>query len=195
MPWGNANSSASGVAMPGTPPIMEPLALSDVAPDTQRDEQLAVRAERRRLGTVAAICAVIGVVAVAGYFAGRRTNEQNPTTATPSAPVSVMATPPSATVTPPASAAPLPTPPATTPSGAGLSPNAVPVGSATPSASASASTPGLRPQFRRPRTRPATTAPEGEPKPDDSKSTVAVPDNPFEPAPAPAPVAPAPPEL
>ena len=53
MPWlSGASSSASGVAMPGTPPIIDPLPMSEIAPDTQRDEQLAVRAERRRWVTL-----------------------------------------------------------------------------------------------------------------------------------------------
>ena len=86
MPWlGGASSSASGVAMPGTPPVIDPLPASDVAPDTQRDEQLAVRAERRRWVMLAVGAAVIAAVAIGGYVAGRRERPAPPVVAAPTA--------------------------------------------------------------------------------------------------------------
>lgn len=104
--WGAASSSAGGVSMPETPPLMEPLPMS-VVPDTMRDDRLAVRAERRRTLTFAVIGAAIIAVAVLGFLVGRRAN-----TVTPPPPVS--ATPSAPTVTP--SAAPT-TAPSTSPQG------------------------------------------------------------------------------
>ncbi|MDB4940511.1 MAG: hypothetical protein JWP97_45 [Labilithrix sp.] len=74
LPWPHgASSSASGVAMPGTPPVMDPLlGRHDVAPDTMRDARLAVRAERRRWGTLVAIFGIIGACAVGGFVLGKR---------------------------------------------------------------------------------------------------------------------------
>ena len=93
LPWqSSASSSASGVAMPGTPPIIEPLALGDRVPDTQRDTQLAVRAERRRWLTVGMVFAAVAAVALGGYFAGKRERSTPPEAAVPTAKVTATAT-------------------------------------------------------------------------------------------------------
>ena len=169
----SASSSASGVAMPGTPPVIEPLPHSEIAPDTQRDAQLAVRAERRRWATFAVIAAVIGTFALGGFFVGRRENRG---TAEPGGPAAPTLT-----------AAPTMTPTAPTPASAALAPRAP---TAPTTASASETTPALSasaaaaaPKHRRnnaTRPRPSATT-DGDPKPED----LALPSNPFvEPAPA-----------
>ena len=177
MPWlGGASSSASGVAMPGTPPVIDPLPVSDVAPDTQRDELLAVRAERRRWLTLVVIAAVIGTFAIGGFLVGKRENKSEGT-----APTAAPSTPPT---TPTTSAAPVPAPPSA--SALSASPASLaPVASDVPATSASA---GPRPPRQRPRngaTHPkASATPEGEPKAEDP----VLPGNPFMPdPPAPAP--------
>jgi len=182
MPWlRGASSSASGVAMPGTPPVIEPLAAHDVAPDTQRDEVLAMRAERRRWVTLLIIAAVVGSFAVGGFLVGRHENRIAPDAAGPSAPA------PSATQAPilprtPVSAAPssAPAPSAGTTT---TTPSALPsAGEAAPAMSASAA-PVPRPRYRKLATKPPV---DGEPRPEEPS----VPSNPFgEPAP-PAPPAP-----
>ena len=99
-PPASPSSSSRGVAMPGTPPNMEPLPMSAV-PDTTRDEELAIRADRRRWLSILGIAAAVIGVAVGGYFAGRRSQSvvaPPPVTATaPSA--SAPAAPPSAAAT------------------------------------------------------------------------------------------------
>jgi hypothetical protein len=110
--------------MPGTPPTIEPLPAS-VVPDTTRDDELAIRADRRRWLSIFAIAAAIAGVAVGGYLAGRRSQS------TPAAPVTAPV--PSASVAPSVtSAAPIP------PTSAGsLSMTASPSPSALPSLSPS----------------------------------------------------------
>ena len=183
MPWGNANSSASGVAMPGTPPIIDPLPMSEKAPDTQRDEQLALRAERRRWVTLGAVAAIIAAVAVGGYLTGQRTKDQAPAVATPSAPITTITIPSSAPAPSAPSASPSTTPSA--PGSAGAHPAGV---GSTPAASASASPPAPGSRPRRVRPRPASAS-EGtnasESKSEESPTPIAVPENPFEPKPAP----------
>ncbi|MBS2012151.1 MAG: serine/threonine protein kinase [Deltaproteobacteria bacterium] len=127
VPFATPSSSASGVAMPGTPPIIEPLPLSEKAPDTTRDEELALRAERRRWLSLVAVALGIAGVAVAGYFIGKRSG---PHEATP--PVVTSAPPPPATVTAPATT---PAPSASVPS---FVPSALPSASEAPAPSASA---------------------------------------------------------
>ncbi len=68
------SSASGGVAMPGTPPVIEPLPMSEVAPDTTRDDLLAVRAERRRWIAVGALLTIVIAVAAAGFLLGRRSN-------------------------------------------------------------------------------------------------------------------------
>ncbi|HSO38323.1 MAG TPA: serine/threonine-protein kinase [Labilithrix sp.] len=176
LPWlRSASSSASGVAMPGTPPVMEPLAAQDVAPDTQRDELLAVRAERRRWGVVLLIAAVIGTFAVGGFLIGRRENRN-----------AVENAPPTATTPPASASAPAPLAPsagATTSlaptASVSSSTAAAPSASAEPATSASAAVTAPRPHRRKP---PKPVTPEGEPKPEEPTP----PPNPFaDPAPAP----------
>ncbi len=181
MPWlTSASSSASGVAMPGTPPLIEPLTPHDVAPDTQRDEVLAMRAERRRWVTLLIIAAVVGSFAVGGFLVGRRESRVAPDAAAgPSAPTASATQPPVTPVAPPSAAlssAPAPTTtPAALPS-AGASDTA-------PATSASASVP--RPRHRKLTPKPAV---EGEPKPEEP----ALPGNPFGESPAPPAPPPAP---
>ena len=175
-PWlSSASSSASGVAMPGTPPVLEPLHQSDVAPDTQRDEQLAIRAERRRWGTVLLIAAVIGSFAVGGFLIGRRESravlETAPTTAT------AATTAPAAT-----NALTVPAPMASAPSTSapGASSNATAVTMPGPvdplASSASAAAPVIKAPLHRPR-RPKPAATEGELKPDEPTTAP----NPYDP--------------
>jgi serine/threonine protein kinase len=141
MPWlRSASSSASGVAMPGTPPVIDPLPPSEIAPDTQRDEQLAVRAERRRYVTLGVVAVVIAVVAAGGYAAGRRERPAPPTAAAPT--VTAITTPTTATATNAASAmnaataTPAPSAPASASGATGTS--ASPAGSASAASVASA---------------------------------------------------------
>jgi serine/threonine-protein kinase len=178
LPWPRgASSSGSGVAMPGTPPFIEPLAPGDRAPDTQRDASLAVRAERRRWLTLGMVSAVIAAVALGGYFAGKRERVSLPepvvtsvkplptvtTTATPSATPAVNATA-SATAAPSSSAA----APAT--SGASPSP------SSTPSATAA---PPVHRRLRRAAPAAPVDSAGAEPKPEHQSPPV--PENPFDP--------------
>lgn len=185
LPWGSASSSASGVAMPGTPPVIDPLPTGEIAPDTQRDDVLAMRAERRRWVTIGVIGAIIAAGAVGGYLAGRRENHGPVDTARPSAPTATVTadTPKTA----PTSTGPIPIPsasasPSASPSSATstIAPGALP--SADPAAGAQGA--GVSPiRHRRPR-RPAAATTEGanDPKPEEPS----VPENPFA-AEAPAP--------
>lgn len=113
--WGGASSSAGGVSMPETPPVMDPLPMS-VVPDTMRDESIALRAERRRVATLAVAALAIVGVAIGGYFAGRRANvapPPNAASATTAAPLATTAAPASASASASASAtAPAPSTPA-----------------------------------------------------------------------------------
>jgi hypothetical protein len=167
----SASSSASGVAMPGTPPLIEPLAHHDIAPDTQRDASLAVRAERRRFLTLGIVTALIAAVAVGGYLAGRRSTPV--TAAGPSAPSAVVV---------PAAAAPTSASAVSAAPGAeGARSPAAPVESLTPASSASALAPAVKPR-RHFKVKPAASDAPDEPS---------LPENPF-PAPAPPASAPAP---
>jgi hypothetical protein len=89
--------------MPGTPPIIEPLEVGDRAPDTQRDTELALRAERRRWLMVGMVSVVIAGVALGGYLAGKRERVTPPEAAVPTAKTTptVSATAPSASATSP----------------------------------------------------------------------------------------------
>ncbi|HEY8072504.1 MAG TPA: serine/threonine-protein kinase [Labilithrix sp.] len=146
LPWGGPTSSAGGVAMPGTPPLIDPLPMSQT-PDTMRDDNLAVRAERRRWLGFAAVAIVITGVAVGGYVAGRRASEKAAASSTATTPA-----PPTATATPTATASATPTATATA--------------SAAPTASAIPETSAKRPVLKRPRApaRPAESATDGPPK-------------------------------
>ena len=188
LPWrSNPSSSASGgVAMPGTPPLIEPLGqLIEKAPDTQRDETLAVRADRRRWLTLTLVSAVIAAGALGGYFAGKRERVAVPEAAVPTSKI-----PPAAASTAKATAT--TEAPAAPPSASAAAPTAAPpsaMPAASPSGQSSASTLPLEPArtHRRlvPR-RPAPTAPvDGvvEPKPE----APATPVTPATPAPEPAP--------
>jgi len=105
----NPSSSAGGIAML-TPGRIDPLPtphppLSEIAPDTTRDDALAVRAERRRWFSLAVIFAAIIGVAVGGYVAGRRTGPSPGTSSTVSAtqpPAPTMTIPSAGTTTTPA---------------------------------------------------------------------------------------------
>jgi hypothetical protein len=173
-PWlSSASSSASGVAMPGTPPVLEPLH-QEVAPDTQRDEQLAVRAERRRWGVVLLIAAVIGTFAVGGFLIGRRESraalENPPTTAAVTATLTTPPAPTNALTSPGPSASAPPTSASAATSAAVTMPGPV-----EPAASASAAAPALKPIHRPRKPKPAPT--EGEPKPEEPTTAP----NPYDP--------------
>jgi len=175
-PWlSSANSSASGVAMPGTPPVLEPLHQIEVAPDTQRDEQLAMRADRRRWGTVLLIAAVIGSFAVGGFLIGRRESR------------AALETPPATVTTPPAvtnaltGSVPIASAPASSAAAASAASSAPvtmpdPVDPLASSASAAAS--AVKAPVHRPR-RPKPVTPEGEPKPEEPTTAP----NPYDPPP------------
>lgn len=94
------SSSAGGVAMPATPPVIEPLPVSELAPTTERDDKLAVRAERRRVVTLASIALAIVGVAIGGYLAGRRGVAPDTATAPPPVMTSAPATQPTTQPTP-----------------------------------------------------------------------------------------------
>jgi eukaryotic-like serine/threonine-protein kinase len=187
LPWAtSASSSAGGVAMPGTPPLIEPLSEAhDIAPDTQRDTALALRAERRRWITLGVVAAVIACVAVGGYLAGRRSAPTD--TAGPSAPTATAEPPPTAAAPPSAASAGTsiaPAPSASSPSSEETPPSDLePAASA---ASAAASPRAPRPQRRlRPRAAPAAVSTADTPPADDK---LPAPENPFaNPKPAPAP--------
>ena len=175
MPWlRGASSSASGVAMPGTPPVIEPLSAHERAPDTQRDEVLAMRAERRRWGMLLIIAAVVGSFAVGGFLVGRHENRIAPDAAGPSAPTpsATQAPTPSTPVSAAPSSAPAPSAGTTT-----TTPPALPsADQAAPLASAGAA-PAPKPRHRKLTPKPPV---DGEPKPEEPS----VPSNPFpEPAP------------
>jgi hypothetical protein len=182
LPWqSSASSSASGVAMPGTPPIIEPLEMGDRAPDTQRDTELAVRAERRRWLTLVMVSAVIAVVALGGYFAGKRERAVPPEAAVPTAkttPTGTAAAPSGTTTGTATSASPSPS--------ASLAPSALPNATAATAASATSSEPSasLAPEppkvpHRRIRRPAAPVDNAAEPKPELPAAPVR--DNPFDP--------------
>jgi len=182
-PWlSSASSSASGVAMPGTPPVLEPLHQSEVAPDTQRDAQLAMRAERRRWGTVLLIAAVIGSFAVGGFLIGRRESravlETAPTTAAATAATTAPAATNALTVPAPFTSAPSTSAPSASAPGASSNATAVTMpGPVDPLASsASAAAPVVKAPLHRPR-RPKPAATDGELKPDEPTTAP----NPYDP--------------
>ena len=175
LPWQRgASSSASGVAMPGTPPIIEPLEIGDRAPDTQRDASLAVRAERRRWMTLGMVSAVIAAVALGGYFAGKRERVAPPQTAVPTTTATTAGTTTAATAT---------TATATTaPSASAVAPAPSALPSATPSSQASGAAVAPESGKVHRRVRRVTPAPvdsAAEPKPD--LPAPPVPENPFDP--------------
>jgi serine/threonine-protein kinase len=86
-----ATSSASGVAMPGTPPALDPLPTpppSQLVPDTMRDVKLATRAELRRKLTIAASVLILAAVGVAAFLAGQRSSTEAVRPPPPLAPLS-----------------------------------------------------------------------------------------------------------
>jgi serine/threonine protein kinase len=164
MPWlRGASSSASGVAMPGTPPVIDPLPSTDIAPDTQRDAQLAVRAERRRVVTLGVVAVMIAAVAVGGYAAGRRERATSPAAA------AAMATAPTATVTITATATAAPSAAPTPPSSGAGGTNDTPAAPATAAAATSSvvaatpQAPVVKHRVRRP-SPPAASAAPPDPK-------------------------------
>jgi len=180
LPWqSSASSSASGVAMPGTPPLIEPLPMSERAPDTQRDELLAVRAERRRWLMLGMVSAVIAAVALGGYFAGKRDRVSPPEAAVPTATATpTVATASTATAAVTATGAPT-SPPSASAAAPAIAPSAEPppVPSSQPTA---VLTPDPAKAHRRPR-RAAPAAPvesAAEPKP--PLPTAPVSENPFD---------------
>lgn len=191
LPWGAApSSSAGGVSMPATPPVIEPLPPSEVAPDTTRDDTLAVRAERRRRVTYVLAAAAVVAVALGGYLAGRRAA---PSTAAPSA----SPAPPSASLVPQSvSAAPLSAPPPASVSSppaeqalAGTTTAPAAPDPAVPSVSASAlpSAPPARPHtHRKPKVR-TTAAASGEAPSAEPTPGAPAPEAPAPPAPEPPP--------
>jgi serine/threonine-protein kinase len=92
-PWQTpSTTSSSGVSSIGGTAVLDPLPPpSELAPATVRDEQLAIRAERRRRLTLTCIGLVIVGVAVGAFFAGRRMTaltKSPPPAASPSVPAS-----------------------------------------------------------------------------------------------------------
>ena len=183
MPWlRSASSSASGVAMPGTPPVIDPLPPTDIAPDTQRDAQLAVRAERRRVVTLAVVAMMIAAVAVGGYAAGRRERPTSPpsaaTTTTTTATATATAVPSAAAATPSSSAA------GSNDTPAALAPASAAAAAATASAvPATPQAPGVKHRVRR----PAASIAPADPKPEVPQSVPMPTASPTDPAPATAP--------
>lgn len=96
---GPHSSSAGGVALPATPPEIDPLPVSELAPATERDEQLAIRADRRRRMMLASIVLAGVGVAVGGFIAGQRAQPSAPA---PSGATYSVAAPPAATTSTPA---------------------------------------------------------------------------------------------
>ena len=172
VPFAAPSSSSSGVAMPGTPPIIEPLPLSEKAPDTTRDEELALRAERRRWVSLVAVGVGILGVAVAGYFLGKRSTPEPapPAATTAPAPPTMSAPPPP----PPIDSAPTTTPSAL-PSAA-IEPTPAP--SASGPALPAIKTHGPRKLFKT----GTRTPPSAEPDPNVPKNE-APPGNPYAPDP------------
>ncbi|MBX3203856.1 MAG: protein kinase [Labilithrix sp.] len=187
------SSSAGGVALPATPPEIDPLPVSELAPNTERDDQIALRADRRRRMTLASIVLAIVGVAVGGFIAGQRAQPNapapsaatslgaGPVAAPPVTPTTATPTTATATPTPAATAAAIPpdttaaptAPEATEPTAPAVSPADLPSPSAAPVA---------RPRKARPK--PPAAKP-GAPAAEDESPAPAPP-----PAPTPAPEAP-----
>ena len=72
------SSSSGGVALPGTPPEIAPLPAIEPAPNTERDERIALRAERRRRMTLASIVLAVVGIAIGAFLAGQRTQPNAP---------------------------------------------------------------------------------------------------------------------
>jgi serine/threonine protein kinase len=184
MPWlRSASSSASGVAMPGTPPVIDPLPSTDIAPDTQRDAQLAVRAERRRMVTLGVVAVMIAAVAAGGYAAGRRERPTSPAATAPT---------PTATATATMTSTAAPTAAPTTSSSGAAGTNDTPAGPAsttTATTSAAATTPPAPVVKHRVRRTPppAASAAPTDPKPEVPQALPTPTASPTDTAPAPAP--------
>jgi serine/threonine protein kinase len=162
-----ARSSGTGVALPNTPVDLEPV--SEIAPATERDDQLALRAERRRHLSIGVVCIVLLFVSAGSFIAGRRASPPT-TSASPMPPASSLV---AATPVPPPSVAPVVT------ASAAPMPSAVSLDSL-PSA-APAPTPRRKPRPKVPVVAAPTTAPAEEtPSP---PPVVTPPPAPTEPAP------------
>jgi cytoskeletal protein RodZ len=163
--WGGPSSSAGGVAMPGTPPAIDPLPQSQLVPDTMRDVKLAMRADSRRRLTIFALAFVVAGVAVAAFLAGQRSNTEAHKTPPPvTAPKETAKAP--ATEPAPTAAAPVaPTPSA---NASATTPDAL---ADAPSASASASAKKkTAPMPMRMITKPKTDEPAPAPAPAPAKT-------------------------
>jgi eukaryotic-like serine/threonine-protein kinase len=174
------SSSAGGVALPATPPEIDPLPLSEVAPPTVRDEQLAVRADRRRRMMLASIVLAVIGIAVGAFLAGRRVQPAPPpasATYTMDAPPAITTSTATATAAPIGSTiggsndAPSPTPSASATTSIDIPTTSL---SALPSASA---VPTARP--RKPRPKPAAK-PSEPPAHDGPSPAPAAPEAPTE---------------
>jgi len=111
-------SSAQGVSLPVTPSAIDPLPMSEV-PETTRDEDIALRADRRRRMAYLFWLVVLVGVAAAGYFMGQR--RAVPPAGTPS---TAVAPPPTSTVTVTATPSAVPAPSATATMSAAALPDA-----------------------------------------------------------------------
>jgi len=155
VPFASPSSSSTGVAMPGTPPLIEPLPPSEIAPDTSRDDVLALAADRRRRMMFGAVLVTIVSVAVGAYFVGRRSAPPVAATVTTTTAGSSAA----AAVAPPSLTLPTPTTPAVPASAGSPTPPSPPASSSTSAASAGPSpltslTPHGLPSAPAPRRRP-----------------------------------------
>lgn len=103
------SSSAGGISLPTTPPILEPLPPSEVAPPTVRDDVLALRAERRRRMRHASVGLLVVGIAAGAFFVGRRATPSAPPTAAPSPPSALATEAPTSATSAPSDVAP-PTP-------------------------------------------------------------------------------------
>lgn len=175
---GPYSSSSGGVALPATPPEIDPLPVSELAPATVRDEQLAIRADRRRRMMLASVALAVVGIAVGAFIAGQRAQPSPPA---PSAATESVAAPPATTAAPPTNGAPTttssatPAPPASAeaPASPGeTSPDTTPTALSPADLPSPSATPAARPRKPRPKppSKPETSeapdeAPEHEPTP------------------------------
>ncbi|MCA9585652.1 MAG: protein kinase, partial [Myxococcales bacterium] len=149
-------SSASGVAMPLTPP--PDIAPPSAVPDTVRDLRLAKQAALRRTLTGVVLLLVVIGIAAGSYFAGQRQSTSKATAPPPSA-TSLDGVAPKVSAAPTPTAAPAPTA-APTDSAAPASPEGAPEAPAA-TATATAKPPTTRKHAPSPKANAAPAAPAG----------------------------------
>ncbi len=158
------SSAPGGVSLPRTPAAIDPIPGSEMAPPTERDDALALRADRKRGLTRAATFVIVALVAVGAFLAGRRVPSPSPppTVAKAAAPPAVAS-----------DATPAPKTPSDLPPAPSASSPVIAEGAATaaPSASAASSAKPARPPRRKPRAPAAPTAPAPAPPTDETPAT------------------------